>query len=63
MSRSISMLAGEKVCTLKGVMVTGIRCEFLTNFHIPDLMDLGKSVSRGFGAVVMLKSEFQENKD
>ncbi|MCQ8903780.1 MAG: CRISPR-associated endonuclease Cas6 [Methanothrix sp.] len=53
----------EEICTLKGVMVTGIRCEFLTNFHIPDLMGLGKSVSRGFGAVVMFKSKFQKNRD
>ncbi|ABK14432.1 hypothetical protein Mthe_0642 [Methanothrix thermoacetophila PT] len=45
----------DEICILKGVMVTGIKCEFLTNFHIPDLMGLGKSVSRGFGAVGALE--------
>ena len=30
----------------------GIMCEFMANFVIPDYMGLGKSVSRGFGAVV-----------
>ncbi|MDI9617326.1 MAG: CRISPR-associated endonuclease Cas6 [Methanothrix sp.] len=42
----------DAICTLKGVMVTGIRYEFLANFHIPDLMGLGKYVSKGFGGVV-----------
>lgn len=29
----------------------GFTGEFLVNFDIPDLLGLGKSVSRGFGAV------------
>jgi len=30
----------------------GITGEFMANFAIPDYLGLGKSVSRGFGAVV-----------
>lgn len=37
----------DEICMLKGMNVTGIRGEFTTNFAIPELMDLGKSVSRG----------------
>ena len=39
-------------CTVKGVSMLGIECEFMANFAIPDYLGLGKSVSRGFGAVV-----------
>ncbi len=45
----------DEICPLKGTKVTGFRGEFTTNFAIPDLMGLGKSVSRGFGAVMRLK--------
>ncbi len=45
----------EEICLLKGTKVTGIRGEFTTNFAIPDFMGLGKSVSRGYGAVTRLK--------
>jgi len=45
----------EEICTLKGTKVTGFRGEFTTNFEIPEFMGLGKSVSRGFGAVMRLK--------
>ncbi len=45
----------DEICQLKGLRVTGIRGEFTTNFAIPELMGLGKSVSRGFGAVTRLK--------
>jgi hypothetical protein len=38
-------------CDLKGVPMIGFTGEFLVNFDIPDLLGLGKSVSRGFGAV------------
>jgi hypothetical protein len=41
----------ERMCNLKGVNVIGFDCEFMANFSIPDYMGLGKSVSRGFGAV------------
>jgi hypothetical protein len=47
----------DEICMLKGTKVTGFRGEFTTNFAIPDYMGLGKSVSRGYGAVVGLKSE------
>ena len=46
----------DEICLLKGMKVTGIRGEFTTNFAIPDFMGLGKSVSRGFGAVTRLQS-------
>lgn len=45
----------DEICMLKGMKVTGIRGEFTTNFAIPDLMGLGRSVSRGYGAVKRLK--------
>lgn len=45
----------DEICLLKGAKVTGIRGEFTTNFAIPEFMGLGKSVSRGFGAVTRLK--------
>ncbi len=47
----------EEICMLKGTKVTGIRGEFTTNFAIPDFMGLGKSVSRGFGAVIRLNKD------
>jgi hypothetical protein len=50
----------DEICLLKGTKVTGIRGEFTTTFAIPDLMGLGKSVSRGYGTVVRLK--LHENK-
>ena len=45
----------HKSCTVKGVSMLGIECEFMANFAIPDCLGLGKSVSRGFGAVVGMK--------
>jgi len=45
----------EEICQLKDEKVTGIWGEFTTNFEIPELLGLGKSVSRGFGAVARLR--------
>ena len=45
----------HKSCTVKDVSMLGIECEFMANFAIPDYLGLGKSVSRGFGAVVGMK--------
>ena len=45
----------DEICLLKGTKVTGFRGEFTTCFAIPDLMGLGKSVSRGYGTVTRLK--------
>jgi hypothetical protein len=42
-------------CAVKGVAMLGTRCEFMANFAIPDYLGLGKSVSRGFGAVVGMR--------
>lgn len=42
-------------CTVKGVGMLGITGEFMANFAIPDYLGLGKSVSRGFGAVVGMR--------
>lgn len=36
---------------LKGVEMTGFKGTFAVNFDLPDLIGLGKSVSRGFGTV------------
>lgn len=41
-------------CAVKDVSMLGIECEFMANFAIPDYLGLGKSVSRGFGAVVRI---------
>ncbi|CAD6491745.1 MAG: hypothetical protein LAKADJCE_00173 [Candidatus Argoarchaeum ethanivorans] len=40
---------------VKGVNMLGVECEFMVNFAIPDYLGLGKSVSRGFGAVVGMR--------
>jgi len=40
---------------LKGVSMIGFLGEFQVNFHIPDYLGLGKSVSRGFGTVINRK--------
>ena len=45
----------DGISQIKGTKVTGLRGEFTTNFIIPDLLGLGKSVSRGYGAVMKLK--------
>ena len=41
----------HKKCVIKGTPFIGFLGEFLVNFEIPEYMGLGKSVSRGFGAV------------
>jgi len=41
----------EQSSSLKGNEITAFRGFFVTNFQIPDLLGLGKSVSRGFGTV------------
>ena len=41
----------EKKVNLKGKIMTGFSGIFKTNFLIPDYLGIGKSVSRGFGAV------------
>ena len=38
-------------CLLKDVPVTGFYGSFTVNFQLPPLFGLGKSVSRGYGAV------------
>jgi len=45
----------DEICLLKGMKVTGIRGEFTATFAFPQFMGLGKSVSRGFGAVTEKK--------
>jgi hypothetical protein len=40
---------------LKGVPMVGFLGSFRINFHLPALLGLGKSVSRGFGAVAPLE--------
>ncbi|MHB9053376.1 MAG: CRISPR-associated endonuclease Cas6 [Thermoleophilia bacterium] len=41
----------EVACHLKGVSILGFRGTFTTNFEIPNLWGIGKSVGRGFGVV------------
>ncbi len=45
----------HRSCTVKGVDMLGIMCEFMANFSIPNYLGLGKSVSRGFWAVVGMR--------
>jgi hypothetical protein len=40
-----------KSVLLKGNSMIGFSGEFKINFHLPDLIGLGKSVSRGFGTI------------
>ena len=35
----------------KGQEITTFNGEFIVNFNIPDLLGIGKSVSRGFGTI------------
>jgi len=42
---------------LKDVNVMAFTGRFHANFQIPDLMGVGKSVSRGFGAVRQVRPE------
>lgn len=44
------------IINFKNNEMIGFKGEFLVNFHIPDYMGLGKSVSRGFGTVKSLKN-------
>ena len=44
---------------LKGVEMTGFKGTFAVNFELPDLIGLGKSVSRGFGTVRRIAREEQ----
>lgn len=44
----------QKTVTLKGNRVLGFTGYFKTNFHLPDDLGLGKSVSRGFGNVALM---------
>jgi len=40
---------------LKGIPMIGFLGTFQVNFHLPDYIGLGKSVSRGFGTIKQLK--------
>lgn len=64
MSKSLGYVVTEKIevsrldvypvrtpVRLKGVEMTGFKGMFAVNFELPDLIGLGKSVSRGFGTV------------
>jgi hypothetical protein len=53
--RDIGRTRHKSCTTVKGGDMLGIMCEFMTNFSIPDYLGLGKSVSRGFGAVVGMR--------
>jgi hypothetical protein len=44
------------MCTVKGVRFVGFFGEFIANFEIPDYFGLGKSVSRGYGTVEIIKN-------
>lgn len=41
----------HQIVNLKGQKMVGFRGFFKTNFNLPDLAGLGKSISRGFGTV------------
>lgn len=44
-------------CEIKGTQFIGFLGRFVVNFMMPEYMGLGKSVSRGFGAVKRLNKE------
>lgn len=43
------------IVNYKNNSMTAFLGEFMTNFHIPDYLGIGKSVSRGFGTVIRIK--------
>ena len=45
----------ESTIEFKGKSIIGLLGTFKINFHLPDFIGLGKSVSRGFGTVKQLK--------
>ena len=45
----------HKKSFIKRTPVIGFDCDFMVNFIIPDYLGLGKSVSRGFGAIKRLE--------
>jgi len=47
-----SLRLSEMASNFKDNRMLSFRGKFLVNFHIPDYLGLGKSVSRGFGSVV-----------
>lgn len=47
-------------CTLKGVPLIGFLGSFMVNFEIPDYLGIGKSVSRGYGAVIKMGQNSSE---
>ena len=47
----------EVKTSLKGTPMLGFLGTFSVNFEIPDYWGIGKSVSRGFGTVIKVKSE------
>jgi hypothetical protein len=47
----------EVKTSLKGTPMLGFLGTFSVNFEIPDYWGIGKSVSRGFGTVMKLKSD------
>ena len=49
------------MCKIKGVQFVGFFCEFIVNFEIPDYLGLGKSVSRGYGAVEKIRTQNNPN--
>ncbi|MGP8337981.1 MAG: CRISPR-associated endonuclease Cas6 [Methanosarcinaceae archaeon] len=49
------------MCKVKGVQFVGFFGEFIVNFEIPDYLGLGKSVSRGYGAVEKIKNQNNQN--
>ena len=51
----------ETPTSLKGVPMIGFSGSFSVNFDLPDYIGLGKSVSRGFGTIVKLKRNNEDN--
>jgi Cas6b C-terminal domain/Cas6b N-terminal domain len=59
LSADVSQLRSVPV-RLKGVPMVGFRGAFRVNFHLPQWIGIGKSVSRGFGTVEGLTSFARE---
>ncbi|HBY57580.1 MAG TPA: hypothetical protein DEG96_06950 [Candidatus Atribacteria bacterium] len=72
MSKSLGYVVEEKIVakvkarstqvSLKSIPMIGFLGTFQVNFHLPDYLGLGKSVSRGFGTIIRLKDLNNKNR-
>ena len=49
-----------KKSELKGVKIMAFSGDFIVNFTLPDYIGIGKSVSRGFGAIKKIEKQYRD---